>query len=182
MSLGLPALVLVKFREQVERLDHLLGRIPADALPWQPPFEHALRLELLLGHLLECLAGVCATLYAAHPEALPHFTRLRTLPVNHACAIAEARSRIREYHQHIEEGFGHLSDADLARRIPTVFVPAGEAILTLLLGNLEHVTNHKYQLFVYLKMLGVPVSTADLYAWRGPLPPDRLHGDAGGRS
>jgi hypothetical protein len=57
------------------------------------------------------------------------------------------------------------------RAIPTVFVPSGEAVLTLLLGNLEHVTNHKHQLFLYLKMLGVSVTTADLYAWRGPRPP-----------
>jgi hypothetical protein len=27
--------------------------------------------------------------------------------------------------------------------------------------------NHKYQLFAYLKMLGVPLGTRDLYAWRG---------------
>jgi len=42
-----------------------------------------------------------------------------------------------------------------------------EALLTLLLGNLEHFINHQYQLFAYLKMLGVPLGTRDLYVWRG---------------
>jgi hypothetical protein len=42
-----------------------------------------------------------------------------------------------------------------------------ESVMTLLLGNLEHLVNHKYQLFVYLKLLGVPVATRDLYCWRG---------------
>jgi hypothetical protein len=51
--------------------------------------------------------------------------------------------------------------------VPTVFVPGGEALMTILLGNLEHLINHKYQLFFYLKMLGVPVGTGDLYRLRG---------------
>ena len=44
-----------------------------------------------------------------------------------------------------------MHDAALARRIPTVFVPEGEALLTLRLGNLEHFINHKYQLFAYFE-------------------------------
>jgi hypothetical protein len=51
--------------------------------------------------------------------------------------------------------------------VPTLFVPEGEALFTILLGNLEHLINHKYQLFVYLKMLGVRVTTPDLYRLRG---------------
>jgi hypothetical protein len=43
----------------------------------------------------------------------------------------------------------------------------GGALLILLLGNLEHFINHQYQLFAYLKMLGVPSGTRDLYVWRG---------------
>jgi len=60
-----------------------------------------------------------------------------------------------------------LSDDDLNRRIPTVFVPEGESLLTLLLGNLEHFINHKHQLFTYLKRMGVPVGSQDLYRFRG---------------
>jgi hypothetical protein len=40
--------------------------------------------------------------------------------------------------------------------VPSVFVPEGEQLATLLLGNLEHLINHKYQLFFYLKLLGIP--------------------------
>jgi hypothetical protein len=165
---GVAPLVLEKLREQVERLDHLLALIPPGALTAAaPPLRAAMPLDLLLGHLLECLAGVCATLQAAHPERLAHFTRLRTLPVNHRCGVQEARDRIGEYLAHLVEGFACLTDLDLTRPIPTVFVPSGEAVLTLLLGNLEHLTNHKHQLFLYLKQLGVPVGTPDLYHWRG---------------
>ncbi len=168
MTDALPALFLEKLQEQVERLDHLLGLIPPDKVSWQPLLPSpATPLNALLGHLLECLAGFCATLHAVYPEQLAHFTRLRALPVNHPCTIEEARGRIRDYMRHIEEGFRLLSDEDLTRLIPTVFVPGGEAVLTVLLGNLEHLTNHKHQLFLYLKMCGVPVTSRDLYHWRG---------------
>jgi hypothetical protein len=167
----LPPLILAKLREQVERTEHLLSRIPVSQMGWQPTWPTAgpsqgMPLSRLLGHLLGCLAGFCAALYAAYSEHLAHFNRLRALPVNHHCGIDEARQRMRDYMIHIEEGFALLTDEDLARPLPTVFVPEGEALLTLLLGNLEHFINHKYQLFSYLKMLGVRLSTHDLYVWR----------------
>jgi hypothetical protein len=171
-SNALAPLILAKLREQIERTEHLLAHIPVDQVEWRPAWPtpeptQGLPVSRLLGHLLTCLAGFCATLYAAHNDRLAHFNHLRERPVNHHCGLEEARQRMHEYVAHIEEGFALLTDDDLARRIPTVFVPEGEALLTLLLGNLEHFINHKYQLFGYLKALGVPLGTRDLYVWRG---------------
>lgn len=163
----LSPLILSKLQEQVDRATHLLELIPPDKIEWQP-ITDTLRVCEVLGHLLECLAGVCATLYVVNPERLAHFVRLRELQVNHCCKIEEARQRMGDYLSHIREGFALLGDDDLRRRIPTVFVPEGEPVMTILLGNLEHFINHKYQLFFYLKLLGAGVSTADLYRLRQP--------------
>ena len=38
--------------------------------------------------------------------------------------------------------------------------------MTLLLGNLEHLLNHKYQLFLYIRLQGVTVTSRDLYQFR----------------
>ncbi len=170
-SRALPGLILAKVREQVERAEHLLALIPAGKEEWRPEMTGARidppRLDQLLGHLLECLAGFCAVLYAWDSQRLAYFVRLRERKVNEPCGVEEAHRRMREYLKHIVEGFALLTDEDLARPVPTVFVPQGEALLTLLLGNLEHLINHKHQLFVYVKMMGVPVTTKDLYHWRG---------------
>ena len=159
-------MILAKLEEQIDRAEHLLALVPSDKIEWRP-LPDSLRVCDLLGHLLECLAGFCATLYALDSARLSHFTRLREQAVNHCCGIEEARERLRDYLRHIREGFALITDTDLARGVPTVFVPEGEAALTILLGNLEHFINHKYQLFFYLKLLGVPVSTGDLYHLRG---------------
>lgn len=156
-----------KIQEQIERTVHLIGIVPKDALQWTPPIPGAWSLGELLGHLLDCLAGFCAVLYAAHPESLSHFAGLRNLPVNCVCGPGEASERIGVYRGHMDEGFAALCDADLRRELPTFFVPEGESVLTLLLGNLEHLINHKHQLFMYLKLMGVNVGTPDLYRFRG---------------
>ena len=158
--------LLAKVDEQLERAARLAALVPSDKIEWSPSAD-ALRVCDLLGHLLECMSGFCATLYALRPEHLAHFNNLRELPVNHCCGIDESLSRIKDYRARVREGFAFVTDDELSREIPTVFVSEGESVLTLLLGNLEHLVNHKYQLFFYLKLLGVQVSTSDLYHLRG---------------
>jgi hypothetical protein len=166
MSALLCTSILTKIHEQIERTDHLLSMWPAQRLDWAPS-GNSWPAAKLLGHLLECLAGFCAVLAAVNPARAADYTRLREMPVNHACPIPEAFDRLAVYRQHIDQGFALLCDADLARSVPTVFVQDGESVLTLLLGNLEHLINHKHQLFTYLKLMGVEVGTRDLYCFRG---------------
>ena len=155
--------VRLKVREQIERTEHLIQLIPPDRVGWNPQLSSAsAEVGRLLGHLLECLAGFCAVFHAAFPRQLASLLELRALPVNHFCPPEEALNRIRVYTSKIEEGFEICSDNDLSRTLPTVFV-AAESLTTLLLGNLEHLINHKYQLFMYLKLAGVPVATKDIY-------------------
>jgi len=147
--------LLEKIREQIERTSHLIGLVPEARRDWTPSPGVWTTAELI-NHLLDSISGFCAVLAAAEPERLAHFTKLREQPAT-----------IEAYRAHIEEGFALLTDADLARRIPTMFVAQGETVLTLLLGNLEHLINHKHHLFTYLKQMGVPVATPDLYQLRG---------------
>ena len=163
----LAAAAFAKIEEQIERTIHLIALIPD--VRWTPPIPGAWSFAELLGHFLDCLAGVCAVLYAAHPGELAHFAELQTLPVNFACGTDEAHERIAIYRVRIAEGFAVLRDSDLGRKLPTVFVPDGESVLTLLLGNLEHLINHKHQLFMHLKLAGARVGTPDLYRLRSSL-------------
>ena len=164
-SNALTVVLLSKLEEQIELAGRLITLIPSEKLEYKP-LPESLRVCDLLGHLLECLAGFCASLYAIKPDSLAQFESLRGLRVNHCCGIEEARDRITDYASHIRVGFSLLTDDDLAQRVPTIFVPEGEALMTILLGNLEHLINHKHQLFFYLKLLGVPVTTRDLYRIR----------------
>src|SRR5512141_2365950 len=136
MSTVLCDALRAKVEEQIERTERLIGLVPADRLQWAPGYARAWRVEEVLGHLLECLAGFCAVLFAVEPERLGHFRELQGMGLS-SCTPEQARERIEMYRSRIEEGFALLDDAALGRTLPTVFVPAGETVLTLLLGNLE---------------------------------------------
>jgi DinB family protein len=162
--------LLDKVHEQIDKSVHLLNLIPADQLDWRPPAPDAWTAGLLIGHLLDCLAGFCAVLAAIEPQRLAHFAELRNLAVNHSCAPAAAITRIALYRTRIDEGFVLLDDLRLSQLLPTAFVPEGEPLITLMLGNLEHLINHKHQLFTYVKQMGIKVNTRDLYHFRGEPP------------
>ena len=154
--------------EEIERTRHLIGLLREEEVAWKPSMpQRSMDVAHLLSHLQECLAGFCAVLYKVFPDRLAHFEELKKLPVNHGCGTEEALTRIASYVDHIREGFAFCHDEDLRRLIPTVFVPEGETMMTLLLGNFEHFVSHKYQLFMYLKFMGHPVTTRDLYHFRG---------------
>ncbi len=161
----LPQLLLEKIEEQIELTLELIRMVPEDKLEWQP-IETSFKMCELLGHLLEALAGFCAALYAVDPQKLSYFLELRALPVNHCCGIVEAQQRIEQYRACIQNGLALLSDDDLTIQVPTIFKPSGEALITILLGNLEHLINHKHLLFFYLKLIGLPVTSKDLYQFR----------------
>jgi uncharacterized damage-inducible protein DinB len=159
MAEPLCACLLAKIHEQIERTDHLIAMVPADRWQWRPPIAEAWSTAEVTAHLTECLAGFCAVLAAAKPGRFAHFQRPRSQPADDFAI----------YRTFIDEGFAWLQDADLGRLVATVFVPQGESILTLLLGNLEHLINHKHQLFTYLKLMGVEAASGDLYRFRGAI-------------
>src|SRR5882724_643689 len=160
-----------KVSETIERTEHLVSLVPIHLLNWRPelPLEapEASDLGHLLGHLLDCLGGFCAALHRAFPEELADFQELRSITVNESCSREEALGKIELYRTQIRRGFQCCTDVDLSMRIRTVFVPNGETLLTIVLGNLEHLINHKYQLFFHLKLAGLPVGSRDIYNWRG---------------
>lgn len=156
-----------KTMQSIEKTAHLISLIKPGQLSYQPGAPSGCLpgtdLGHLLGHLLDCLAGFCAAFYAAFPKRLASLQELRKSRVNHFCEPAEALQRIRVYRKEIERGFRVCTDKDLKRKLPTAFCPDGEPLLAILLANLEHLLNHKYQLFFYLRLLGTRVGTQDLY-------------------
>jgi DinB superfamily len=157
-----------KFHETVEQTQHLISLVPKERLHWRPGKTDGNYSEIghVLGHLLSCMEGFCAVMHRAFPAELKHFADLRSMEIDHFCEPEEALERIRFLAACVDEGFLQCSDSDLERMLSTVFVPGGESMLALFLNNLEHLINHKYQLFFYLKLLGVNVGSADLYRFR----------------
>lgn len=153
-----------KAHHVIERTTHLIELVPAKKLDWKPAAKGVYSdLGHILGHLLDCMAGLCSVFHRAFPKELAELSTRKELPVNHSCTPQEALHRFAEYAGYIDRGFALCTDMDLSRTLPSAFRPQGSPMLSLLLNNLEHLISHRYQLFFYLKLSGIAVGTADIY-------------------
>jgi len=80
-----------------------------------------------------------------------------------SCDAETALKKLDESYKIAKDALGRLSEEDFRSKM--VKAPWGEQgrMWEMLLSLLEHQINHKYQLFFYLKMLGLPVDTYTLY-------------------
>ena len=155
------SLLAARILEDAELIGEMLTLTPEGRGDWQPDWppsiagEPPFPMAQLSAHLAESLAGVCACLHRLYPVELAHFDKL-----------GQSAASFSTLHQAARAGFDLLADADLTRPLPTVFSPEGAPFLETLLINWKHLLQHGHQLFLYLKLMGVPVGTRHLYRFR----------------
>ena len=140
----------------------LIGMAPADKLGWQPGPKF-----MTLGQLICHLSlGVGDGIRLLHTGEWPTDEEMLTgmkqenLP---SCGVEEALGKLEADKATLREALAAVSEQDFTSK--TVSVPWGVQgkMEVLALSFLEHFTNHKMQLFLYLKLLDLPVNTQTLY-------------------
>ncbi len=140
----------------------LIGMVPADKLAWRPG-PTFMSLGQLIFHLSGGVGDDLRRLLTndwPSPENMESDMKLENMP---ACSVAEALARLEKDKTVLRGVLDGLSEEDFAQKI--VAVPWGMKMKmeAMLLFFREHFTNHKMQLFTYLKLLGLPVNTGTLY-------------------
>jgi len=173
MSRILTDVLAARFDEDIALIEEMLAMVPAGKEDWRPDWpksaggDPAFTVAQLASHFLMSWGGVNGCLQKLHPEKLKHLDAWKQqVGQNKNPKLAVSRGLLASARAHTKEGFALTSDADLARKIPTYFTPQGEVFLETLLTNGKHVNHHAYQLFVYLKLLGLPVGTQHLYRFK----------------
>jgi len=140
----------------------LMSMVPADKLSWKPGptfmdlGQLIYHLSLGLGASMELLlSGKWPSMQEMEAEM-----KLENLP---SCTVQEALDKLEKDKEVLRAALDGMSEADFANQI--VSVPWGwkGKIERMAISFLEHFTNHKMQLFTYLKLLGLPVNTETLY-------------------
>lgn len=140
----------------------LIKMVPADKLDWRPGPKF-MSLGQLLCHMS---SGVGESLQALHTGRWPSMDEMsegmkqENLP---SCGVEEALEKLEADKQVLRAVLDEVSETDFAARV--VSVPWGfqGKFELLALSFLEHFTNHKMQLFTYLKLLDRPINTQTLY-------------------
>jgi len=140
----------------------MIRMAPADKLNWRPGPKF-MSLGQLICHLASGLGSDLHCLLTGEwpkSEEMAEAMKLENLP---SCTIEEALKSLEHDKTTLRETLDRISEEDFAQKI--VSVPWGwqakmERMLVLFR---EHFTNHKMQLFLYLKLLDLPVNTETLY-------------------
>ena len=151
--------------------DKLLALVDDDALEWKPSTG---RNWMTTGQLLRHIAEGCGVAFRAFitgdwglPEGtdisemtqLPPAEKLPTL-----ASVAEARRLLEQDKQLAFQMLASRGDEELARdKAPAPWDPTEMVLGHRLLQMVDHLKQHKGQLFYYLKLQGKPVSTGDLW-------------------
>jgi hypothetical protein len=140
----------------------MIRMAPADKLDWRPGPKF-MSLGQLICHMASGLgADLGATLAGNWPtmEEMDKGMRLENLP---ACSVAEALAKLDKDQATLRAVLAGVSAEDFAQKVVSVPWGAKGKTEQMALYFREHFTNHKQQLFTYLKLLGLPVNTETLY-------------------
>ena len=140
----------------------LISLAPADKLDWQPGKGNYMTLGQLLHHLAMCPGLFVPAINNAFPPAEAFQTFVQEDLKNTKAPDVAGRELSRGWDES-RAALSRVSDADFQAK--RVVVPWGPPLplWRTCLGMAEHWANHKYQLFFYLKLLGLPVNTLTLY-------------------
>jgi hypothetical protein len=140
----------------------LIGMVPADRLDWAPGARF-----MTLGQLIcHMSTGVGEGIRLLHTGQWPTMDEMLTgmkqenLP---SCGVDEALNKLESDKAVLREALAAISARDFADKVVSVPWGMKGKFEVLALAFLEHFTNHKMQLFTYLKLLDLPVDTQVLY-------------------
>jgi uncharacterized damage-inducible protein DinB len=140
----------------------LISMVPPDQLDWRPG-PTFMSVGQVICHLSDGVgAGMDWLMKGNWPssEEMEKGMKLENLPT---CSVQEALDKLEKDKKVLRAVLDGMSEADFAGKV--VATPWGMKgkVERLAIWFLEHTTNHKMQLFTYLKLRGLPVNTDTLY-------------------
>ena len=141
----------------------LIRMVPADKLEWRPGPKF-MSLGQVICHLGDGMGSELRCLFTGQwPHTLEQMMELMKLENITSCSVEEALSRLEKDKTVLREFLDSLSEEDFTHKVVSAPWGMGGKMERMAIAFLEHFTNHKMQLFTYLKLLGFPVDTATLY-------------------
>lgn len=153
----------IEYAESIYRpTAKLISLAPAGQLDWKPAAGNSMTLGQLLHHLSTCPGIFVAAVNNAFPPA-DAFQKFIQEDLKHTTTPEVAAREASRGWEEAKATLSGVSEADFQTKL--VNIPWGPPIplWRASLGMAEHWANHKYQLFFYLKLLGLPVNTMTLY-------------------
>jgi hypothetical protein len=140
----------------------LIRMVPRDKLDWRPG-PNFMSLGQLIEHVSNGMGSDFRMLLDSKWPPMEEMEKAMKLENLLSCGVEQALAKLEKDKATLREVLDSVSEEDFAQK--TVSVPWGwtAKMERMALAFREHFTNHKMQLFTYLKLLGLPVNTETLY-------------------
>lgn len=155
--------ILASIEKEIAICQHLFTKIPADQMEFRPSASMRSVTELL--QYLSVIGASSTDTFINCSTYEEVMTRLRNRGVKET-DMSRFPELMELQKERLRSLINDLSNAELLSR--RVFMPSGEEVSLLhglMNGPLKWLTAYKMQLFLYAKMLGADLNTAN--AWRG---------------
>ncbi len=166
-------------REEADRIydvtEKLIRRVDASELGWKPASgRNWMTTAQLIMHCSNESCGRAMQAFITGDFGLPEGTKFEDLPPEQAMPPAEAMPAVSSVEQALQllaadREIAHrtLADCDesllLSQRSTAPWGGPGVSLFQHLLHMIDHLDQHKGQLFYYLKLMGKDVNTSDLW-------------------
>jgi hypothetical protein len=138
-------------------VENMVKMIPADKLDWKPA-ENFMSMGEVICHLCD---GIGTELKMLINNSWPQMGEMpHKMP---SCTVEEALAKLEKDKTRLRELFATISEEDFTNKMVTTPWGWGGKLEKMAIDFKEHFSNHKMQLFTYLKLLGLPVNTQTLY-------------------
>jgi uncharacterized damage-inducible protein DinB len=142
----------------------LIGMAPADKLEWRPG-PNFMSVGQVICHLVDGMGGDLRCLFTGEwpTTSMEQMAEMMKLENRPSCGVAEALNKLENDKAVLREFLDGISEEDFAHKpVSTPWGMQGK-MEPMSIAFLGHFLNHKMQLFIYLKLLGLPVDTGTLY-------------------
>lgn len=148
--------------QSIQPAEKLMGMAPADKLDWKPG-PTFMSIGQVLYHLSDGVGGGLEMLVSGKwppMEEMEAGMKLENMP---SCGIQEALAKLEKDKTVLRSTLDGISEDDFTNRVVSVPWGWNAKFEMMSLNFLGHFNNHKMQLFIYLKLLGLPVNSETLY-------------------
>jgi hypothetical protein len=142
--------------------ERLIAMAPTDKLEWAPG-PTFMSTGQALCHLSEGVGGGLEMLVSGKWPTMKEMEEGMKLEKLPSCGIQEALDKLKKDKEILRQVLDGLSEEDFTNKVVSVPWGMTAKMERMAISFLEHFTNHKMQLFTYLKLLGLPVNTETLY-------------------
>lgn len=151
---------------------HLMKKTPDGKQDWTPPVGDFLTMGQLLYHLGETQRFLRLILEGTFREMDKNFMEYMT---NHPSADRdEGIKYFKQEHDKVMKMLNEMTEDDFVNKKHYFWTVADEPTPFIAFNVIEHNASHKYQLFMYLKMLGVPNMDSLALAGEDGLPKEEV--------